>query len=120
MKTYRGERRKDGQAMVTVSSEPGVELALDPGFRWVRHSPTGFEWGFAGSGPAQLAFAVLFDHFDGDAGRAMLYYQDFKRATIARIHTNQWQLTSADIEATLNDIRQENARQNPGPGTLVI
>ena len=26
------------------------------------HSPTGFEWGYCGSGPAQLALALLADH----------------------------------------------------------
>ena len=30
-----------------------VEILFDP--RYVRHSPNGFEWGYGGSGPAELA-----------------------------------------------------------------
>jgi hypothetical protein len=29
----------------------------------VVHSPTGFEWGYGGSGPADLALSILADHF---------------------------------------------------------
>lgn len=28
-------------------------------YHFVQHSPTGFEWGYAGSGPADLALAIL-------------------------------------------------------------
>ena len=28
------------------------------------HSPTGFEWGYLGSGPADLALSLLADHFE--------------------------------------------------------
>jgi hypothetical protein len=42
----------------TVSQTDGeegrvVEILFDP--RYVRHSPNGFEWGYGGSGPAELA-----------------------------------------------------------------
>lgn len=45
------------------------------------HSPDGFAWGYSGSGPAQLALAILL-HF---ASRpfALRYYQDFKSEVIA-------------------------------------
>lgn len=36
---------------------------LDPKLKLVNHSPTGFSWGYGGSGPAQLALAILADHF---------------------------------------------------------
>lgn len=48
-----------------------------------RHSPTGLEFGYGGSGPAQLALAILLD-FTGDRVRAERSYQAFKRAFIAR------------------------------------
>ena len=51
MKTYQGKRT--GYAVdVTVDGR-----ALDPRFDLWNHSPTGFEWGYGGSGPAQLALA---------------------------------------------------------------
>ncbi|MBT9252140.1 MAG: hypothetical protein KM296_00220 [Brockia lithotrophica] len=29
-----------------------------------RHSPTGFEWGYGGSGPADLALSILHDYLN--------------------------------------------------------
>lgn len=40
------------------------------------HSPDGFSWGYAGSGPAQLALALLL-HFAGQKF-ALKHYQKFK------------------------------------------
>ncbi|MCX2728530.1 DUF6166 domain-containing protein (plasmid) [Thermomicrobium sp. 4228-Ro] len=48
-----------------------------------RHSPTGFEWGYLGSGPADLAYAIL-AYFYGPA-IAEKYYQQFKEEVIAAI-----------------------------------
>ena len=47
---------------------------LKPRFDLRQHSPTGFEWGFGGSGPAQLALALLAD-WSGDDGFALKHYQ---------------------------------------------
>jgi hypothetical protein len=41
------------------------------------HSPDGFAWGYGGSGPAQLALALLADAW-GDDRRALRAYQTFK------------------------------------------
>lgn len=40
------------------------------------HSPDGFNWGYAGSGPAQFALALLMKYVDPDT--AQQYYQKFK------------------------------------------
>ena len=56
MTNYQGWRDADGTARVTVDMEP-----LDPRLDLANHSPTGFEWGYGGSGPAQLALALLAD-----------------------------------------------------------
>ena len=62
-----------------LNGEPVVNIA----HRIVRHSPSGFEWGYEGSGPADLALNIL----AGIIGqqRAEPLYQDFKRDIIARI-----------------------------------
>jgi hypothetical protein len=73
-----------------------------------KHSPTGFEWGYDGSGPAQLALAILADHF-GNAGQALALYQDFKRDVIAGLPHEQWTLTGADIDRALESMQPENA-----------
>lgn len=65
MKTYVGQRLDEG-CEVYVVGDDGKRYPL-PLFKEIRnHSPTGFEWGYNGSGPAQLALAILADHFGPD------------------------------------------------------
>jgi len=47
----------------------------------VRHSPTGIEWGYGGSGPADLAFSILIRFTDRETAETL--YQDFKWDFIA-------------------------------------
>lgn len=71
----------------------------------VNHSPTGFEWGYGGSGPSQLAYAILRVRYEiifhytpeESKARAMKNYQHFKECVIARIKSDEWTLTSEDI-----------------------
>ena len=52
------------------------------------HSPSGFAWGYGGSGPAQLALALLLEA--GASNReAIKYHQDFKRETVAVLHNQE-------------------------------
>lgn len=46
-----------GPGLVTVETTAGE--ALGPLAHQVRHSPTGFAWGYGGSGPADLARSLL-------------------------------------------------------------
>lgn len=84
---------------------------LDPGYRHVNHSPTGLEWGYTGSGPAQLAFAILLDHY-GAPGPAFLFYQDFKESVVATWKADRWEITTKEIEAALEKIRILRSRAN--------
>lgn len=97
MKEYRGVRIA-GEATVTVNGQP-----LNPRFDLRNHSPTGFEWGYGGSGPAQLALAILADYF-ADDDEALHVYQDFKFAVIAGIQDDEWRLTTEQIDAALAGI----------------
>jgi len=54
----------------------GVRLIPDGSLRIRNHSPDGFAWGYAGSGPAQFALALLMLYVDADT--AQEYYQDLK------------------------------------------
>ena len=54
------------------------------------HSPTGVEWGYNGSGPAQLALAILLAVTDGET--ATKRYHRFKDDVIARIAEPEWAL----------------------------
>jgi hypothetical protein len=58
---------------------------------YVKHSPDGFAWGYEGSGPADLARCILIDALTKLADpepeqTADLYYQDFKREIVSRMH----------------------------------
>lgn len=57
---------------------------IDPqrSLKLVNHSPDGFSWGYGGSGPAQLALAILLEYFNDDE-MALAHYQQFKWAHIA-------------------------------------
>ena len=98
-KTYEG-RRHEGETLVIVNG-CGVNPRLD----LRNHSPTGFEWGYAGSSPAQLALAILADHLADDSA-ALRLYQDFKFSVIARLPRDGWTLTSEDIERGLRDLQE--------------
>lgn len=101
-KRYEG-RREGHAAIVTVNDRP-----LHPRLEVHNHSPTGFEWGYGGSGPAQLALALLADHF-GDPHRALALYQEFKRMVVANLAYERWTLTAADIDAAVVTISRANS-----------
>lgn len=85
-KIYRGERDPRGfvdQGTLSVI-ENGAFHRLDPRLDLFNHSPTGFEWGYGGSGPAQLALAILADA-TGDDEVAVRLHQQYKREVIATL-----------------------------------
>lgn len=95
MKTYTGRRDKKRNCVVHVI-EDGDSRLLPPRLDIENKSPTGFEWGYAGSGPAQLAIAILADAM-GDA-IARKFYQKFKFKVIAHLpRTEPWQLTEMQV-----------------------
>lgn len=69
-----------GGTEVYAADDDGVE-ELDTRLDLVEHSPTGFSWGYSGSGPAQLALAVLAHH--GGDDYALRNYQEFKTEVVA-------------------------------------
>lgn len=72
--------------------EDGHEESIPERQDLVNHSPTGFCWGYGGSGPAQAALAILahefahnFDSKELGDRYALKHYQDFKFAVIAKL-----------------------------------
>lgn len=81
---------------------------LDPcygnGEGQVSHSPTGFSWGYCGSGPAQLAFAILAHEFGPSIAKR--FYQEFKEQVIAKLPNDQdWILRDCDVRAVVEAIK---------------
>lgn len=64
----------------------------------VRHSPDGFDWGYEGSGPADLALNILY-YFTRDKVFSEEYHQEFKRDFISRIPEAGGVLPGPGIEA---------------------
>jgi hypothetical protein len=67
----------------------------------LNHSPDGFSWGYAGSGPAQLALAILLYAGLTDA-RAVHLHQVFKRDFVQHWPTGRPFAMDVDIDAWLH------------------
>ena len=63
----------------TITPEKSLEL--------INHSPDGFMWGYGGSGPAQLALAILLEYLSQE--KAQKYHQQFKWEVIAKLDKEQ-------------------------------
>lgn len=59
------------------------------------HSPDGFMWGYGGSGPSQLALALLMEATTVE--EALKYYQDFKMDHVATHHMEHYTLDASVI-----------------------
>ena len=96
-KRYEGTRCY-GKVSVTVDGRH-----LDPRLELKSLCSDGFEWGYGGSGPAQLALALLVDHLK-DSRKALALYQPFKWRVIASLPHNGWVLTEEQIRRALRSL----------------
>lgn len=100
---YRGRRDPVApvgeEVEVTVDGEP-----LDKRYDLLSASPSGFEWAYGGSGPAQLAIALLAHATDEKL--ACRYYQQFKEEIVAELPEDGWRLTSDDIETWVSEVER--------------
>lgn len=100
MRTYIGKRVDTCE--VWFIDEKGLSRELPLRLDVRNHSPTGFEWGYGGSGPAQLALALLLNYFetfhkDGNVEAALYLYQRFKFAVVGKLPAEGWSMTTEDI-----------------------
>lgn len=98
----RGTEIEDYDRTITrVNETTGESKDLDLRLDLINHSPTGFCWGYGGSGPAQTALAILADYFRDDR-KALHLYQTFKNAVIAKKSMDEdFVITDDDIEIAL-------------------
>jgi hypothetical protein len=97
MKLYKGYRG-DAGCVVTVDDAP-----LDPRLDIRHHSDAGFEWGYEGSGPRQLALAILADHMNDDQ-QALTFCQVFTENVVSQLKDGDWILTSEGIQTALDQV----------------
>ncbi len=112
MATYMGQITESGEFGIVMKDSrimnPAESLKVE------NHSPDGFSWGYKGSGPAQLALAILLEHwewnsimggFAEEVGsffsphiKALRHYQRFMKDVIAKMpKDSNWQITSKEI-----------------------
>jgi hypothetical protein len=91
---YVGTRQGAGARVERVHS-CGSITPLDPRHDLHNHSPTGFNWGYGGSGPSQLALALLADVFGDEIAESI--YHDYKWSVIALIEADTWETTPDEI-----------------------
>lgn len=94
MPIYRGCRYQEAGSLVVTKD--GKPLSPKPSQQLWNHSPDGFQWGYGGSGPAQLALALLLD-VTNDPALSVRLHQPFKRHFVAA-WGEKWQILSDDIE----------------------
>ena len=71
-----------GDTRTRIVSINGRPLSPKPSQQLISHSPDGFNWGFCGSGPAQLALAILYK-LTGNSQWSIDFHQQFKSEVIA-------------------------------------
>ena len=102
MKSYEGDA--DGHTVMVVEKLRRAPLAVR--LDLVNHSPDGFAWGYGGSGPTQLALAILANCTNDKT--ALEWYQPFKWRVIAKLPRREaWTLTLQDVADALNVLRGE-------------
>ncbi|GAI86031.1 unnamed protein product [marine sediment metagenome] len=97
MKIYKGRRLNPDEGtisnvVVTVNSEPLKHRGY--------HSPDGFNWGYGGSGPADLARSILWDYLEEEPPGVL--YQNFKDTFVAT-WKDEWEITSDKIQDWIKD-----------------
>lgn len=110
LKTYTGYRLPGdqgtaAQALVTVHQESQPPHPLDPRFDLRRHSDD-LNWGYSGSGPAQLALALAADVL-GDGHAAHEVHQKLKTKLVADLPKDGWSLSEIQLRLAIAEIQEQ-------------
>lgn len=98
---YRG--RRDPVALVGEEGEVTLDgKPLDCRYDLLSASPSRFEWGYGGSGPAQLTIAILAHAYDDKF--ACEHYQQFKEEVVTNFSGNRWTLRTSDLDAWRREV----------------
>ncbi len=129
MKTYTVIRSTSGQVGCVVSDPTGPLAGARLLPHCAYHSQTGFETGYSGSGPADLALSILADHFHATpeqiehvarhgflgkshgAEKALLFHQSVKFRFIACAELKpgeSYVVTAGDIDAYIEEITRRD------------
>ena len=91
--------------IVCKRTAQGTQFNIEQAIKY--HSPTGMEWGYHGSGPADFALNIL--AMFTDKKTAMRLHQEFKRIFVATLPREGGRIKKQDIL----DFIQANSKQFP-------
>ena len=100
---YYAGYHKAQRVLVTVTRS-GRTKPLDPRYDLRNNSPTGFACDYNGSGPVQLALAILTDYFGAKSGGKALaeaLFQSFKFTVIAAL-PECWKMNLEEVGTALH------------------
>jgi hypothetical protein len=110
LKTYTGYRMPGDQGtaapgLVTVHQEGRAPRPLDPRFD-LRQAADALNWGYGGSGPAQLALALAADVL-GDDEAALDVHRRLRSRLVAGLPRDGWAHTEEQVRRIIHDIQRE-------------
>ena len=89
-----------------------ARLSLRKSSQVVDHNPTGFQWGYGGSGPAQLAAAILYEITDNPE-LTRTYYQLFKFDHVAKWDGVTFEISEDEVRTWLQEVGAPIEPPNP-------
>lgn len=92
---YLGLWEQRGQVQVKIGNEPARDL-----YHFVDSSPTGFAWGYGGSGPWDLARSILGDRLGYIPNWDVV--TEFTSGVVAKLPMPAFSLTFADVDAWID------------------
>jgi hypothetical protein len=106
MKIYQGFRKGYGVLVYVDNQELDITRSLT-----IRHHADSFEWGYRGSGPTQLALALMLDLFDEKT--ALDWYLFFRNDIINELQHDNWVLLDTQIKDWLdNKLKKPDKDEN--------
>ena len=104
MKTFVGQRDPDANTRVRITVvEEDKEFILDPKRSQAVYNHSPGDFGYSGSGPSQLALAILLEITNNDSLSLMLY-QRFKADVVSGFE-DTWILSEQHIRQWINKNR---------------
>jgi len=104
---FHGLRAPEPVGAMVFMQVDGRESPLPLHLQLRIHSPTGFEWGYSGSGPAQLALAMCAELVDPET--ALRAYQFVKANLVASLPegADQWTITGTAVHEKIKEALAE-------------
>jgi hypothetical protein len=80
-------------------------------YKYIKHSPYGFSWGYLGSGPSQLSFALLLEAMN-NPDKCISLYHTFKEDVVSRWpQEGKWAITTEEILEWVKNHEQDQTNE---------